>query len=80
MPTISLFYGLLIQMYFFDDNRHNCPYIHVEYAEDTASIAIITGDVLAGSIPACKTEIGSSMDRNPQRRSDGQLEACCRWC
>ena len=47
MPTISMFYGLLIQMYFFDDKRHNCPHIHVEYAEDTASIAILTGDVLA---------------------------------
>jgi len=51
MPTISMFYGLLIQMYFYDDKRHHCPHIHAEYAEDTAAIAIATGEVLAGSDP-----------------------------
>jgi hypothetical protein len=55
MPTISMFYGLLIQMYFYDDKRHNCPHIHAEYADDTASIA--TGEVLAGKIPPPKLKL-----------------------
>lgn len=57
MPTISMFYGLLIQMYFYDDKRHNCPHIHVEYADATASIDIATGEVLAGKIPPAKLKL-----------------------
>ena len=38
MPTISMFYGILILMYFYDNKKHNCPHIHAEYAEYEASI------------------------------------------
>lgn len=40
MPTISMFYGILIQMYFYDNKQHSCPHIHAEYGEHHASIAI----------------------------------------
>lgn len=57
MPTISMFYGILIQMYFYDDKRHNAPHIHAEYGEHHASIAILDGAVLAGSFPASKMKL-----------------------
>jgi len=57
MPTISMFYGILIQMYFYDDKRHRCPHIHAEYDEHHASIAIEDGTVLAGSLPSSKTKL-----------------------
>ena len=28
MAIISLFYGIIISMYFFDDRRHHAPRIH----------------------------------------------------
>ena len=30
MPTISMFFGILIRMYFFDDKQHHAPHIHAE--------------------------------------------------
>ncbi len=52
MPTISMFYGILVAMFFEDTDRHNLPHIHVRYAGDKASIAIDDGRVLAVSIPS----------------------------
>ena len=57
MPTISMFYGILILMYFHDDKRHSRPHIHAEYGEHDASIAIGDGSVLAGSLPKSKMKL-----------------------
>lgn len=57
MPTISMFYGILIQMYFYDDKKHSCPHIHAEYGEHHASIAIADGSVLAGELPPSKMKL-----------------------
>jgi hypothetical protein len=32
MPVISMFFGLIVRMYFFDTDRHHEPHFHVEYA------------------------------------------------
>ncbi|PIX04276.1 MAG: hypothetical protein COZ77_07360 [Gallionellales bacterium CG_4_8_14_3_um_filter_54_18] len=57
MPTISMFYGILILMYFYDNKKHARPHIHAEYAEFEASIAIDDGAVLSGSLPAAKMKL-----------------------
>jgi hypothetical protein len=31
MPVISMFYGIIVLMHFFDDKQHRQPHIHVEY-------------------------------------------------
>lgn len=31
MPTISMFYGIIISLYFYDNERHNVPHIHAKY-------------------------------------------------
>ena len=51
MPTISMFYGILVSMFFEDTDRHNLPHIHVRYAGQKASISVEDGRVLAGGIP-----------------------------
>ena len=51
MPVISMFYGIIVQMFVLDTDRHHVPHIHVTYAEHKAAIAIATGDVLAGALP-----------------------------
>ena len=48
MPTISIFYGILVQMYW---NDHAPPHFHVRYAESKATIAIATLHILTGSLP-----------------------------
>ena len=50
MPTISRFYGITVRMYFFAA-EHNPPHIHVIYGDNAAEIAILTGNVIYGSLP-----------------------------
>jgi hypothetical protein len=52
MPTISMFYGILVTMYYEDTGRHHTPHIHVRYQGKKASIALEDGTVLAGDFPA----------------------------
>ena len=51
MPVISMFYGIIIQMFFFDNKEHHAPHIHVRYNEHKAVFIISTGDLLAGDLP-----------------------------
>ncbi|MBV5311492.1 type II toxin-antitoxin system toxin DhiT [Chromatium okenii] len=57
MPAISMFYGILILMYFYDDKKHHLPHIHAEYGEYEASIAIEDGAVLSGNLPSSKLKL-----------------------
>lgn len=52
MPTISMFYGILVAIFFEECERHHLPHIHVRYAGEKASIAIEDGRILAGSFPS----------------------------
>ncbi len=51
MPTVSMFYGILVSILFEDNERHHLPHFHVRYQNFKASIAIEDGRVLAGSVP-----------------------------
>lgn len=31
MPTISMFYGIIIHLYFFDNQKHHTPHFHARY-------------------------------------------------
>ncbi len=57
MPTISMFYGILIKMFFMDTEKHNLPHIHAEYSGEVAVYSIENGDLLAGSIPKNKHKL-----------------------
>jgi hypothetical protein len=46
-----MFYGIIIQLFFFDTDKHKKPHIHARYAEFAASIAIETAEILDGGIP-----------------------------
>jgi Domain of unknown function (DUF4160) len=48
MPTISNFYGIIIQMYW---NDHAPPHFHVRYSEWKATVGILSLTVLTGSLP-----------------------------
>jgi len=48
MPTISIFFGIVVQMYWRD---HAPAHFHAYYQGREALIEIATGDVLAGALP-----------------------------
>lgn len=51
MPVISMFYGIIVSLYFMDNKRHMRPHVHVKYQDDEAVIAIPDGGVLEGTLP-----------------------------
>lgn len=57
MPTISMFYGIVIYLYFFDDERHKLPHIHARYQGQEAAFSIVDGAVLSGAIPQAKAKL-----------------------
>ncbi|MHB9027371.1 MAG: DUF4160 domain-containing protein [Candidatus Latescibacterota bacterium] len=52
MPTISMFYGILVSLFYGDNVQHHVPHIHVRYQGEKASIALEDGQILAGDFPA----------------------------
>jgi hypothetical protein len=57
MAIISMFYGLIVSMYYLDNKRHHLPHIHVKYQGTDAVFAIETGDVLEGELPNNKRKL-----------------------
>jgi Domain of unknown function (DUF4160) len=57
VPTISMFFGIVIYLYFFDDERHKLPHIHARFQGRDASFSILDGAILAGDITAAKTTL-----------------------
>lgn len=57
MPTISMFYGIVIYMFFYDDKKHKLPHIHATYGEDDAVFSIVDGDLLCGTMPKNKRKL-----------------------
>lgn len=60
MPILSMFYGVVVMMFFEDDKRHKKPHVHVEYQDHEAVISIPEGKVLAGSLPPAKLKLVSA--------------------
>ncbi len=52
-----MFYGLVVRMYFFDNQQHNAPHIHVEYQGNRAVFAIPSGDLIEGFLPNNKVKL-----------------------
>jgi hypothetical protein len=44
-------------LYYFDNNKHNTPHVHVKYKEDEVVINILTSEILNGTIPANKLKL-----------------------
>ena len=57
MPTISMFYGIIIRMYFFDDQQHSLPHIHVHYQDYSAIVEIPGGSIIEGKLPKAKQKL-----------------------
>ncbi|MBQ7732819.1 MAG: DUF4160 domain-containing protein [Synergistaceae bacterium] len=50
MPTISLFFGILIKMYWRDNDKHKMPHMHAFYGEYEA-VFTLDGEIIAGDFP-----------------------------
>jgi len=57
MAIISMFYGIIISMYYLDNKQNNLPHIHVKYQEEEAVISIVDGQLLEGALKTNKMKL-----------------------
>jgi hypothetical protein len=57
MPTISMFYGIIVYMFFYYNKKHQLPHIHAKYAESDAVFSIDSGELLDGEFPRNKRKL-----------------------
>ena len=56
MPTLSIFYGIIVYMYNEKGGKHNLPHIHAEY-QDNEIVLSLEGEVLEGDFPKNKLKL-----------------------
>ncbi|ACD89659.1 conserved hypothetical protein [Chlorobium limicola DSM 245] len=56
MPTISMFYGIIIRMYY-APGEHPPPHFHVYFAEHKAIVDIRTCEISDGTLPGKQTKL-----------------------
>jgi hypothetical protein len=57
MAVISMFYGLIISLFYGDNRQHHLPHIHVKYQDDEAIFSIPNGELIEGNLPSKKTQL-----------------------
>ena len=57
MPVVSMFYGIVVLMYYFDNKKHRQPHVHVECGDDEAVISIPDGAILEGTLRTAKMKL-----------------------
>ena len=45
-----MFYGIIVSMYYLDNERHNLPHIHVKYQDQEVVLQIPDGNILEGKL------------------------------
>lgn len=57
MAIISMFYGIIVSIYYLDNKKHNLPHIHIRYQNEEAVISIPNGELLEGNIKNNKMKL-----------------------
>ncbi|MFY7998150.1 MAG: DUF4160 domain-containing protein [Candidatus Kapaibacteriota bacterium] len=57
MAVLSMFYGIIISMYYFDNRQHKLPHIHVRYQDHEAVLSLPEGNVIDGDLPSGKMKL-----------------------
>jgi hypothetical protein len=57
MAILSMFYGIIVSIYYLDKKQHNIPHIHAKYQEHEAVISIPEGHLIDGYIPGNKLKL-----------------------
>ena len=57
MGIISMFYGIVIYMYFGDNKRRHIPHIHVKYQGEESVFSIPDGELMEGDLKPNKRKL-----------------------
>jgi hypothetical protein len=57
MAIISMFFGIIVSMYYMDNKQHHLPHIHVKYQDEEAIISILDGELIDGILKINKLKL-----------------------
>jgi hypothetical protein len=57
MPIISMFYGIIVRLFNFDNQKHKLPHLRAEFHDFEAVFLIETGEILEGNFPGRATKL-----------------------
>jgi len=57
MAILSMFYGIIISMFYGDNKQHKQPHIHAQYQNFEAVFSIADGEIIIGNLPAKKIQL-----------------------
>lgn len=57
MPVLSMFYGIIVRMFYFDTAKHKSPHVHIQCGGQTAVVRIPDGKTLSGKIHPAKKKL-----------------------
>lgn len=56
MPTLCMFFGIVVKMYAESGTQHNLPHIHAEY-QGAKVVVDLDGNVIEGKFPRSKMRL-----------------------
>ena len=56
MPTISMFYGIIVRMYAEKGGQHNLPHIHAAFSGHEV-VLDLNGEIIEGDMPKGKMKL-----------------------
>ena len=56
MPTLSIFFGIIVRMYKEVGGKHNVPHIHAEY-QNYNVVVDFEGNIIEGDLPKNKIKL-----------------------
>ena len=54
MPILSMFYGIIIRMYYADNKQHHVPHIHADYGMIRPFLVLRMANYLQGNFPKAR--------------------------
>ena len=57
MALLSMFFGLVISMFYGDNKQHKLPHIHAKYQDFEGIFSIPDGELIAGNLPPKKIKL-----------------------
>jgi hypothetical protein len=57
MAVLSMFYGIVVSIFFRDNRKHHLPHIHVRYQDDDAVFTIPDGQLLERTMRPAQTKL-----------------------
>ena len=78
MPTLCMFFGIVVKMYAESGTQHNLPHIHAEY-QGAKVVVDLDGNVIEGKFPGSKMRLLLAWIEIHQRRTNGKLGTVVQW-